>query len=127
LETEHERITMKRVLISLFALVTLLSAEPIQYGAYYGDIKVSLKNYNSYVDNDASSAGTLYLYKKDMKVVDYIYKTKIEHIKTGLNSAKKLAEKNGNKYYAVDNITHQVIVTENSVIVLTNYNVLSFD
>ena len=86
-----------------------------------------MKNYNNYLTNNASSAGNVYLYKQNKNDIDYIVETKNSHIKTGLSEAKKLATKNKNKYFAIDNVTHQVIVTENKVIVLTNYNVFSFD
>ncbi len=118
---------MKIVLIGMVFVLSLFAGEPLQYGAYYGDIKVSLKNYHSYTENDASSAGNVYLFKQNKDTVNYIYETKIQHIKSGLAAAKKLAKENHNKYFAIDNVTHRVIVTDNQVIVLTNYNVLSFD
>ncbi len=118
---------MKKVLLGIIIAISLFASEPIQYGAYYGNIKVKINNYNSYTENDASSAGMLYLYKQKKDEVNYIYETKIQHITSGLAAAKKYAIKNKNKYFAIDHVTHRVIVTENKVIVLTNYNVLSFD
>jgi len=118
---------MKKILLGIIVAVNLFAAEPIQYGAYYGNIKVNMKNYNNYLTNDGSSAGNMYLYKQGKSDLDYIAETKQSHISTGLSSAKELAIKNKNKYFAVDHVTHQVIVTENKVIILTNYNVLSFD
>ena len=118
---------MKKILLGILLTLSLFAAEPIQYGAYYGNIKTSMKNYNNYVNNNASSAGNLYLYKQGKSDLDYIYQTKNSHIKTGLDEAKKLAIKHKNKYFAIDHITHQVIITENKVVVLTNYNVLAFD
>ncbi len=118
---------MKKILLGAVIAVCLFAEDPIQYGAYFGDIKVSIKNYNSYPSANASSAGNVYLYQQNKSDLDYIYETQNQHRKDGLVEAKELATKNGNKYFAIDNMTHQVIVTENKVIVLTNYNVLSFD
>jgi hypothetical protein len=118
---------MKKILLGTIIAVNLLAGEPTQYGAYYGNLKVSMKNYNNYPSSNASSAGYVYLYKQNKNDVDYIVETKTSHIKAGLSEAKKLAVENQNKYFAIDNVTHQVIATENKVIVLTNYNVLSFD
>ena len=118
---------MKKIVLGMIIALSLYAAEPVQYGAYYGNVKVSMKNYNSYVNNNASSAGVLYLYNNKKSDVDFIVQTKQSHISKGLKEAKELAIKNKNKYFAIDNVTHQVIVTENKVIVLTNYNVLAFD
>lgn len=105
----------------------LFAGDPQQYGAYYGNIKVKINNYNSYAENDVSSAGKLYLYKQKKDTVNYIYETKVKHITSGLEAAKKFAVKKGSKYFAIDHVTHQVSITENQVIVMTNYNVLAFD
>ena len=118
---------MKRILLGAIIAINLFAGEPAQYGAYYGNIKISLKNYNNYPTNNASSAGNVYLYKQNKNDVDYIVETKNSHIMAGLAEAKELAIKNKNKYFAIDNVTHQVIATENKVIVSTDYNVLSFD
>jgi len=118
---------MKKILLGIVITVSLFAGEPLRYGAYYGNIKVNIKNYNSYPTNKASSAGNVYLYKQNKNDVDFIAQTKQSHISTGLDEAKKLATKNKNKYFAIDHVTHQVAVTESKVIVLTNYNVLSFD
>lgn len=118
---------MRKIIILVFAVLTLYSAEPIQYGSYYGNIKDKMKDFYSYPENDVSSAGFIYLYNKNIKNVDYIYKTKIEHIKNGLKTAKEYAIKKRKKYFAIDNITHQVVITENQIIVMTHYNVLAFD
>ena len=118
---------MKKILLGAALAVCLFAGEPVQYGAYYGDLKISIKNYSNYPSSNASSAGNLYLYKQKKNDVDYIVETKNSHIKAGLSEAKEYAKKNKNKYFAIDNVTHQVIATENKVIVLTNYNVLSFD
>ena len=118
---------MKKILLGIAITISLFAAEPIQYGAYYGNIKVNMKNFSHFVTYDASSAGNVYLYKQSINDIDYILQTKESHIKNGLADAKKLAIKNKNKYFAIDHIVHQVIVTENKVIVSSNYNVLSFD
>jgi len=118
---------MKKFLLIIFASVYIFAAQPIQYGAYFGDIKVSIKNYSSYPSGNASSAGTLYLYKQKKNDLDYIYETEQSHRSEGLKEAKELAIKNNNKYFAIDNVSHQVVVTENKVMVISNYNVLSFD
>jgi len=111
----------------MIAASCLFAGEPQQYGAYYGDIKVKVNNYNSYAENDVSSAGNLYLYKQKKDTVNYIYETKVKHITSGLKTAKKFAIKKGSKYFAIDNVTHQVIITDNQVVVMTHYNVLAFD
>ena len=118
---------MKKILLGIIIAVSLFAGEPIQYGAYYGNIKVSMKDYNSYPSHDGSSAGTLYLYKNNKSNLDFISEVKNSHIETGLSQAKELALKNKNKYFAIDHVTHQVVITENSIIVLTDYNVLSFN
>jgi len=118
---------MKKILLGIIVAVNLFAADPIQYGAYYGDIKTKVSNYYSYAENDASSAGSVYLYKQKTSTVNYIYDTKLKHIKNGLAAAKKYAIEQGSKYFAIDNVTHQVIVTEHKVYVLTHYNVLAFD
>jgi len=124
---QTQRNLMKKLLALLFITLTLYAAEPVQYGAYYGDIKVKINNYNTYSENDVSSAGKVYLYKQKKEMVNYIYETKIAHIKSGLEAAKELAIKNKNAYFAIDNLTHQVVISENSVVVMSNYNVLAFD
>ncbi len=118
---------MKKMTAAVFFTAVLMAAEPVQFGAYYGDIKVQISNYNSYPNQQARSAGQLYLYKQGKSDIDFIVESKQAHIEAGLEEAKALAKKNGNKYFAIDRVTHQVTVTENSIIVLTDYNVLSFD
>lgn len=118
---------MTKILLGLLVAFSLYASEPVQYGAYYGNIKEKMTNINSYPENDVASAGTLYLYQQKKNTVDYIYETKIKHLTDALKAAKEYAVKNKSKYYAVDNVTHQVIITENSVVIMTNYNVLSFD
>lgn len=118
---------MKKILLVIAITISLFAAEPIQYGGYYGNIKVNMKDYNNYLTSNASSAGKVYLYKQNKSDLDFIVQTKQSHIKTGLDEAKKLAIKHKNKYFAIDHVSHQVIITENQVVVLTNYNVLAFD
>ncbi len=118
---------MKKFLLVAFMAVCIFAGEPIQYGAYYGNIKDKIKNYYSYTENDVSSAGMLYLYKQKKNIVDYIYETKIDHIKRGLEEAKQFAIKKKSKFFAIDNVKHQVIVNENQVIIMTDYNILAFD
>ncbi len=118
---------MKKILFIMLLAATLFAAEPLQYGAYYGDIKVKMKDYNSYPGNNASSAGNVYLFKQKKNDIDYIFESKQSHINAGLKEAKELAIKNKNRYFAIDNVNHEVIITDNQVYVLTNYNVLSFD
>ena len=118
---------MKKILLGVILAVNLFAADPLQYGAYYGNIKEKMVNYHSYTENDVSSAGNVYLYKQKTDTVDYIYKTKIAHITTGLAAAKKFAISKKSKYFAVDNVTHQIVITDNKVVVMTSYNVLAFD
>jgi len=118
---------MKRILLGMVIAINLFASEPLQYGAYYGNIKENIKIYSSYTENDVSSAGNLYLYKQKKDTVNYIYETKIQHITSGLKAAKEFAIKKKAKYFAIDNVTHQVIITENKVVVMTNYNVLAFN
>ena len=118
---------MKKALLIALIVLSVYAEEPQQYGAYYGNIKVTINNYNSYSENDVSSAGNVYLYKQNKDMVDYIYETKLQHIKNGLAAAKKYAVKNKSKYFAIDHVTNEVSITENKVVVMTNYNVLSFD
>jgi len=67
---------MKKILLGAIIAINLFASEPLQYGAYYGNIKVNMKNYNSYSKNDASSAGMVYLYKEKKDDINYIYDTK---------------------------------------------------
>jgi len=118
---------MKKILLGIVIAINLFANEPLQYGAYYGNIKEKISNYNSYTENDVSSAGNVYLYKQKKETVNYIYETKIQHITSGLKAAKEFAILKKLKYFAIDNVTHQVVISENKVVVMTNYNVLAFD
>ena len=118
---------MKKILFGIIITISLFASDPIQYGAYYGDIKIKMNNYNNYPENDVSSAGNVYLYKQKKDTVNYIYETKVKHITSGLKAAKEFAIEKKAKYFAIDNITHEVILGENKVVVMTNYNVLTFD
>lgn len=118
---------MNKILLGLIVAINLFAADPVQYGAFYGDIKYKISNNSSYPENDASSAGNVYLFKQKIDTVNYIYDTKVSHISNGLKKAKAFAIKNKLQNYAIDNVTHQVILGENTVVVLTNFNVLAFD
>tara|TARA_R110002033_G_scaffold9973_2_gene32840 strand:- start:1200 stop:1553 length:354 start_codon:yes stop_codon:yes gene_type:complete len=117
---------MKRILLLLLVCINLMYAEVAFYGAYYGDIKEKITNFNNYPEHGVSSAGKVYLYKNKINSVDYIYNTKVEHINEAIKRAKEFAKEKKYKYYAVDNIHHQIIIDDNTITVMTDYNVLAF-
>ena len=97
------------------------------YGAYYGDIKDKIENYQHYPDNRANSAGFVYLKNKKISNIQYIVDKKIDQIDAAMRVAKEYANEKKYRKYAVDNIKHQVIFTEKKVIVMTDYNVIVFN
>ncbi|MDY0121216.1 MAG: hypothetical protein RBR54_04670 [Sulfurimonas sp.] len=118
---------IKKTILGILVATQLLGAEPLSYGAARGDLKFSMQNLSIYPNQSSSSAGNLYLYKNNKSEVTYINETKNDHIISALEEAKQQAKDKNKAYYAIDNVTHQVIMTENQVVVLTDYNVLAFD
>lgn len=117
---------MKKLLLTILSMGVLF-AEPLYYGAYYGDIKEKMTNWNNYPAQAINSAGTLYLLNNDIKTYQYIIDKKSQHINDAVEEAKKYAKKEKFGKCALDNITHQVIIDESQVIVMTDYNVIGFD
>lgn len=119
---------MKKVILGILLLTNILMAKEIQFhGAFYGDLKTKMSSWVNYPENDVNTAGTLYLYKNKIEKYKFIYEKKSKHITNAIEEAKKLAKEKKYSKYAVDNIQHQVIISENEVVVMTNYNVIAFE
>ena len=119
---------MKKIFLLLLLSLGLYANEPMSFGATYGNIKLPDKRIIvSYPNNYISSAGNVYLYKNKIGKIDFISNKKINHIKIALEEAKKYAKSKSKKYFAIDNLVHDVIINENEIFVITDYNVLAFD
>ena len=120
---------MKKLVILLFTLFLFASEGPYSVGAYYGNIKLKIKDLAlySYPSNSYAYAGKLYLYKNKKDIADYITEKKIALIASALDEAKKFAKEKHKKFYAIDNIKFDIKLTDNIVYVFVDYNVLAFD
>lgn len=118
---------MKKIILGVALTMQLFAAEPISFGAAHGDIKFNTPSLLMYPSHTTSFAGNTWMYKNNKDVHTYIAETKADHIVAGLEEAKKYASEKNKKYYAIDNVIHQVIMDESRVIVTTDYNVLVFD
>jgi len=118
---------MKKIIVMVFLGLNFLYAEPAFYGAYYGNIKENMKTWNNYPNNRISYAGKVYLYKENIKSIDYIVTSKSEQIDAAIKEAKEYAKKNKFTKCAIDNIVHQVIMDENTITIMTDYNVIGFN
>ncbi len=117
---------MKKLLF-LFLSMGVLFAEPLYYGAYYGDIKEKMTKWNNYPAQAINSAGRLYLLNNNIEIYQYIIDKKSQHINDAVKDAKKYAKEEKFSKCGLDNIKHQIIMDDNQVIVMTDYNVIGFD
>ena len=119
---------MKKVILGLILVSNILLAKDVTfYGAFYGDLKSELSSWSTYPTNDIGTAGLVYLYKKKIEKHQFIYNKKSQHISNAIKEAKKYAKENNYSKCAIDNIEHQVIISKNEVVVMTNYNVIAFE
>ena len=120
---------MKKLLFIFFAVLLFAGEGPYNAGAYYGNIKIKIKDidFYSYPSSSYAYAGKLYIYKKKKDIADYILEKKIELMKKALNEAKDYAKEKHKKFYGIDNIRFDVKITENVVYIFVDYNVLAFD
>lgn len=72
-------------------------------------------------------AGIVWLYKNKKDASDWVLETKAGMINRAMNEAKELSIKNGNLYYAVENMQFQVVHTENFVTVYLDCNVIAWN
>lgn len=101
--------------------------EPQFKGAYFGEVKNKMDSWSVYPNNSVSWAGNVYLYKNKIDENTYISDSKDKHITSAISEAKKYAIENKYGKYALGNIRHQVIISENKVMILTDYNVFAFE
>ena len=114
---------MKRVrwtlplLIAAAVTATAGKKEAIRMGAYFGSIpaKIDFDRRDGYPLHFGTWAGNLYLYKQKQEIQEWVGETKSKIIKEALAAARKFAEENGYRYYAVDNMHFQVLHTENRI------------
>ena len=119
---------MKKIIMVLLLLVSgLFAVEPLSGGAYFGNINIPTPLNVRYVSNVAESVGITYLYKRKTGIANHIHATKNSHIKIGLKEAKNHAKDENRRYYAIDNITHEITYIEKFIYISTNFNVIAFN
>lgn len=103
--------------------------KPISVGAYFGSAPISadFTGRNHYPQSYAMWAGVVWLYKNKKDASDWVLETKAGMINRAMNEAKELALKNGNRYYAVENMHFQVVHTENVVTLYLDCNVIAWN
>ncbi|WP_457596680.1 hypothetical protein [Hydrogenimonas sp.] len=112
---------MKKLMGTGLALVMaaglLMAGEPLRMGAYYGALpaQIDFDDRDGYPLHYGTWAGNVYLYKKKQEVNEWVGEMKTTMIKEALADAKAYAQKNGYKYFAVDQMRFQVVHTDNVV------------
>jgi len=116
------------VIIGSPATSVAKSPEPIQMGAYIGTIpnNIDLSRRNGYPIHYGTWAGNLYLYKNKLEIQEWVNTNKGNMIKKALNSAKVYAKSEGYKYFAIDNITFQIIHTDNQAELFFDCNIIAW-
>ncbi len=97
-------------------------------GAFIGQLpaNIDLSRRNGFPLSYGTWAGNLYLYKNKLEIQEWINKQKIDMIKAALNEAKEYAKSQDHKYFAIDNITFQIIHTENKVELFFDCNIIAW-
>jgi len=119
--------------VALVVLTSAVSANakdfvPIQMGAFIGQLplKVDRSKSNGYPEHFGAWAGNLYLYKHKLEIQEWVNKNKTSMIKAALKNAKEYAKSNAYKYFAIDNITFQIIHTENKAELFFDCNIIAW-
>jgi hypothetical protein len=120
-------IRAKKAFLALILCTAALAAgEVYRMGAYFGPLpaKIDFDKRDGYPLHYATWAGNVYLYKQDKEINEWVGENKTRMIKEALSDAKAYAEKNGYRYFAVDNMRFQVVHTENVVELYFDSNVV---
>lgn len=91
--------------------------EALRMGAYFGSIpaNIDFDKRDGYPLHYGTWAGNVYLFKQKQEIQEWVGETKSQIIKEALAAAKKFAEENGYRYFAVDNMHFQVVHTDNRI------------
>ncbi len=116
------------VILGLFFSSALFANEPSFSGAFFSDYPggVSDKNWIGTMGNKAFSAGNLYLYQNKISSINYITNQKSSTLTQAIEEAKKFAISHGKNFYAVTNLAFQIIQTENTVELYSDYYILAW-
>lgn len=116
-----------KALILLAVSVMLFAAEPVWYGAAFGNYQGSLNNWKKVPYNTFKWAGKIYLFKQDKDEAQWAVDTKQELMLEAKAFALKLAKEGKAQKYAVDNLRFQVVETENRITVYLDCNCIVGD
>jgi hypothetical protein len=102
------------------------SDRPVQMGSYIGalPLNIPLAKRNGFPMHYGTWAGNLYLYQNKLEIQQWVFNQKQSMIKAALGDAKEYAIKNKFKFYAVDNITFQVLHTESKAELFMDCNII---
>lgn len=105
------------------------NSEPVQRGAFLGQLPINIdrSKSNGFPQNFVSWAGNAYLFDKKIKVNTWVSQEKDSMIFLGLKRAKEYAKSEGYKYFAIDNITFQVVHTDSKVELFFDCNVIAWN
>jgi len=125
--------TLQITVVFLIIITSTVNAnakdlEPIQMGAFIGQLplKVDRSKSNGYPLHYGTWAGNLFLYKKKLEIQEWVNQNKTTMIKAALKEAKKYAQSNTYKYFAIDNITFQIIQTKNQAELFFDCNIIAW-
>ncbi|EKO3379629.1 hypothetical protein ACEQ7L_000773 [Vibrio fluvialis] len=116
------------IVIGLFFSSIVFAAEPSFSGVFYSDYPGGLsdKSWTGYPSHNASYAGNGYLFQKNTDSVNYVSNQKNLFIKNAREEAKEFAVSNKKNSYAVLNMSFQVVRTENTTELYTDYYVVAW-
>ena len=105
-----------------------MANEPIFLGVFLGEYPGGLtdKSWIGYPSHNASSAGSLYLYNNESNSVKYITAQKNLFIKQARKEAKELAVSENKRQFAIQNLSFQIVKTEQSTELYADYYVLAW-
>lgn len=122
---------MKKSLI-LSGLLLLSGAcfasEPSFWGTHLSSFPYGYdgKDWIGYPQNNASSAGVVYLYSKKINTVDFVAGKKNEFMNRAKEEARSFAVKKNRPNYAVTNLSFQIVRSDKFVDVYADYYVIAW-
>ncbi len=115
------------IILGVFFSSISFANEPTFNGVYY-DFPAALasKSWVGYPSNNGTLAGNGYLYQKQINSPTYISSQKDAFISTAREQAKKYAIEMGKNYYAITNLSFQVVRTESTTELYTDYYITAW-
>lgn len=107
---------------------TAFATEPAFMGVFLGELPYDKSNLNwiGYPQNYGSSAGAVYLYNNNIDTITFVSGRKAYIIKEAKKEAVELAKQEGKTSYSITNLSFQVIRTENTTEVYSDFYIIAW-